>query len=773
MPRKIPLTQVLAVATALAVGLTNLVGVAAAQADPSSMPAATDSTLVGFGSPASELVMNKIAAKVNTDAGSRKLASYDSTGSSTVITRTSGNDIPRANSASEALQLLNVAKGRVWEEDISTPAGEISTPNAEVADQVSFARSALPPAASGIDAADPNGVWSYVPFARDSVAIASNPATVTNNGVNALSGKLVIGSAEDAVTVPSLYNIYRCRTRYVYVTATGGYVGVGATSTPLPTGAARAVALKPLLPDFASNSELRTFFVTNMLGFTQDSADIPAKNEATSCVSSTYRPTTGGAQQAINEVNSGAALAAVGAGALVPYSVGSWISQSRSATTGVRDARSGAVLLGMSVGGTATPAVLANGDASASFPVSRTLFNIVPFGRVTDSLTPEFALFFGKNSSVCAQDAIIKSVGLIPLLRVDSPTSIADCGYTGFQAGARMAPPVRASLEYRELARGEDQFVNIETTHVAGLAKALYLSYSSFGYSPIVDAEAAGHRVDAGDFGARATFTTGDLAANYWFPQDGCYLASFTADDESMFLGAGYSSCAASYILRAAPYTVQMSDIPDRVNRNSSVAVRATITPPAGGELVGGTVYLIDQQGNDLAVARAGARASQVSLTWIPQLTASVRLLFVPEGASASLNALSDPQAVWIASYTPTISASQVSGWDSRTGYFGETSFLGVASLKMKIAVIKETGGTTPTGTVTIRVSDNRTGGALLTAYPVRLGADGTAVVTVPPASKWRTDRGSGGVLRYLNISYSGDGMNYAATATVKVYCTR
>jgi len=233
-----------------------------------------------------------------------------------------------------------------------TVYGGSATP---ITGQVDFARSSSGPAAgSGL---------TYIPFATDAVSYAVNSASDFPRNIK-------LGSASDADNKVTLRNIYRC------------------TVTSYRNADGDTVAITPLLPQTGSGT--RSFFL-GKLGLT----------DATTCA--TTRNNT------IIE-NDGTVLS--GPGDIVPFSIGQFIAQSNAPVTGSQDHRAFAEL-GKIEG--AKPTVLtADGvTLNATFPLVRTVYNVVQTSRLTEPAIA--AAFVGTSSSFCANPAIIRTYGFATL----------------------------------------------------------------------------------------------------------------------------------------------------------------------------------------------------------------------------------------------------------------------------------------------------------------------------------------------------------------------
>ena len=779
--------KAVAISAASAVIITGL-SAAPAMADPAATPAVNAQTLTGFGSDTTQDVMNAIAAAVNAKtgrpAGGAWMASYDTFAPSpvgstatTVVAKPGGVAIPRANGSGEGFKLLQVAKGTLGSSAVVSGLTKtaVTVTTAQAAGQVDFARSS-----SGLSSPNQTGIWSYVPFAKDAVTLVTNPLDTTTTptpGVDhtaALNGQLTKGSASDAATVASWYNIYQCIVRYVYTTSNGTYVGVGATATPLPQGAARATLLKPQLPAFGSGT--RSYFL-GQVGHTDSATLVDPANERTFCLSDTFKPSATAPVQGINE-HDGTSIKVVGEGAIAAYSIPQWVSQLKAAGT-AKDRRNGVVLQSLNTDATPAvnvPATTGTGAATATnvdFPVKRIMYNVVPNGKLVDQTTREYAVFNGQNSEVCQATAQIIASGFIPLLNVDTPSTTEHCGYTNYRTGtASVAAPATAFAEFAQAKAGDAVDIMVETNAEAG--SALFYS-STDSYAAALNAEAVA--IAAGDYVGSYTATIPALSAA---GDTVSYKAKFTPTDTSIFSASAQSAAVSVKVV--GDYTVTLNDIPSRVAPGVVVPITATVAAGTGGALVGGNIYLTDGT-NVLQEKYLPKRANTMAFSWTAVAgTTNLSVVFEPENSSASLVKTSAAQDVNVAAANTKATVATVQGtgsvWGLKAGYFGKIKDAGLQSPqapKIKVTMAKSgTGATalTPSGTVKVLLSTSKTGGTALTLLPATLAADGSVTVKLPAANKWPVTGTSGGVDRWLNIVYSGNANFYGSTTSVKISVT-
>lgn len=738
---------VAATAAMLAAGL---IAAPAAMADPASTPAVTTATITGFGSDTTQDVMNEVAKSINTLKGSAWIANYDTLGADTVVAKPGGAAVPRANGSGEGFKLLQVAKGILGSSAIvsGSKKAAVTTTTLEAAGQVDFARSS-----SNGSGSNASGIWSYVPFAKDALAMAVNPASATN-GMASLASVLTVGASGDTATTASVYSIYHCMARYVHTTAAGAYVGVSGTSTPVTVNgvtSTKSTLIKPVIPAYGSGT--RSYFVKSVAGYSSDSATLIDPTSAdTSCLIESF----GG--QDINE-HDGIAIKGLGAGAIAPYSIPQWVAQSKSATTGVKDRRNGTILLGMA-GVAATTGTGASLVTNTAFPVKRVMFNVLPYGKLSDSSSREYALFNGQDSLVCQATSSITKMGFIPLNLTATPASIEDCGYTGNRYGtSTVAAPASISAEFAQVKTGDTFDITVDGNQEAGTA--------DFAEAADYTTSIGTATVAANDFRGTLAVTTAAAAGATL-----SYKGKFTPTDTSVFTASAQSAAVSVKVID--PYTVTLNDIPARAKTGAKLAVKATVAPAQanGGALVGGWVTLVDAAGTELSSTYLPKRATVADLEWTA--TAGVTTLavrFDPENSSPSLVATSASQDVTVATGATSFTTATGTNFALKAGYLGKISKASALVPKITIKLAKA-GTLTPTGTVKVLISTGKTGGTALTLTPVSIAADGTAVIVLPKAAKWRQTTSAAGVDRYLNVVYSGDSNFYSVTKSLKVSLT-
>ena len=338
-------------------------GAVAASADPT--PAGFK-TLNGVGSDTIQDVMNGIATVTP------NMGSYDAVGSATIQTTAAGSAFNRPNGSGSGQQALSAS---------SDPTGAHLWGGVNIVGQVDFARSS-----SGPDATIAGTDLTFIPFAKDAVTFAVNSASDFPRDI-------AVGSlSQDSLAVApfTLRNIYRCAV------------------TTFNNSAGDQVLISPLLPQ--SGSGTRKFFLST-IGLTE--------TQVAGCATSTV----GGVS--VEEHNG---LAVTGPGAIVPFSVAQYLSQSNHTAlpTGVIERR-GVIDLGRI--GSVSPFSLVNGVdmLNTSFPVTRSVYNVVQTSRLTDPAIA--AAFVGSTSSVCSNAALISKYGFAPLTGAACGTTTAKQGF--------------------------------------------------------------------------------------------------------------------------------------------------------------------------------------------------------------------------------------------------------------------------------------------------------------------------------------------------------
>ncbi|WP_239332430.1 PstS family phosphate ABC transporter substrate-binding protein [Frankia sp. CiP3] len=331
-------------ATALAVGVMG--GPALADPPANVTPAAGD--IVGVGSDTTQNILNDYSTSYNATNPSKKLYSWNATGTTPITAKAGCANYARPNGSSAGVTALN-----------NDPAA-YNAPGV----CVDFARSSRYP-----DATKPSDVdKTFIAYAKDVVTWAAKP----------VSPKLT----PKTVSTSQLKSIYLC-------TLTDWHV----INSALPSS-----PIEPYLPQ--SGSGTRNSFLKAL----NNGGDVNGPNAALTPGACVRQPAT-------LEENSGVSLQAnLQAGdaigdALVPYSAGKWVAQSRG---GDVDNRNGFTVRQIDSVPATVPDV-ANGAAgpyslntSGKFP--RLLFNVLknqPGSTGLDKIWSGYTAVFGKAGYIC------------------------------------------------------------------------------------------------------------------------------------------------------------------------------------------------------------------------------------------------------------------------------------------------------------------------------------------------------------------------------------
>jgi len=409
----------------IAVAASGLVG-SPAFADPVAPNAPSATALVGLGSDTTQDVMNALSLAIGQD----RLVSYDATiptgSSATIQTRPSGTaNVVRAKGSGDGWSLLKVAEGSLASStasDVNTSGRAINKGN--TVGMIDYAR-----ASSTQGTPSATGEYVDIPFARDVVGIAVNPSDPVSKI------PLTLGKSDDAVSIPSIQNIFRCKTKFVYLNdADQSYNGVGATNTA-PSGAT-AYEIKPLLPAYGSGTA--KFFI-GALGLTE-ATGLYGPTGTYTCVSRTY-------SSADIQEHDGTAVAGTTNG-LGIYSIGQFVVQKKGTVT---DKTHGTQLQNVDTIAptTGSGATLAPNSDNWVAALKRFVYNIVSYRKAVDPTSAINRMFVGSGSLICQNSATITTMGFAPLTASDGgdPTSNANsCGsinnanrYTAGSDGAAMA----------------------------------------------------------------------------------------------------------------------------------------------------------------------------------------------------------------------------------------------------------------------------------------------------------------------------------------------
>jgi phosphate transport system substrate-binding protein len=349
---------------------------AVAQAIPAS--ADPSQVYVTAGSDTTQDIMNQYSL----DLGSNELGSYNAINPVSAVAhevivtgnKAAGNcDFTRPNGSGEGLAALRKSINQ------ATTATQLAVP--PQANCIDFSRSSSGPGT----AASVTGALIYIPFALDAVAGSTGP-----------TGTTAITTA-DSFTSADLVALYKNCTA-----VTEG----GVTYNP-GTPAAGQVKIDLYVPQAGSGT--RNFWATT-LGFSPTT--LPP------CVFDTIQAGPNATQPV--EEHDGTAVSTDPNG-FGPFSVAQWISQ----RNGHNDRRHGAVLHNLN---TISPFIgtAASGTLNTSFPITREVFNVVPFAKVSGSTAdPNLVqLLVGAGSNLCQDTFTITGYGFANL----SSTTPDQCG---------------------------------------------------------------------------------------------------------------------------------------------------------------------------------------------------------------------------------------------------------------------------------------------------------------------------------------------------------
>ncbi|GAA2244216.1 hypothetical protein GCM10010401_16780 [Rarobacter faecitabidus] len=533
-------------------------------------------TLVGLGSDTTQDVLNGIASAIPGNL----VASYDATGSGTVVTRAGGTAIPRANGSGAGVNLLRVAIGQTGSASVSTfSSGTVSVETAAVAGQIDFARSSSG-AGSNVVA---GGVLTYVPFAVDAVTYAVSPTSVLPKDL----------------TKDQLISIYKgAIDRVAYKTGEASQLLDKTDSVP---AGYTSVGITTYIPQAGSGT--RSYWLGQV--------DISEAQISNNTFPNLKATDLGGAPV---QEHKGAALVTGNAeqqkATIVPFSIAQWISQANGKVT---DHRANAQLGGVTVAGTLQTPTIGSGTSYALNPnfkaYNRTVYNIVPSKYADDPNSVIRATFVGSNSAVCQQTAVIQSFGF---------GTTTDCGDTTIRAYAPSEATIAAT---------------IPASAQVGKASTLSAKVTSFGNGGGTLTFKNGSTVLASTTIAKGQ----DTASAQWTP-----AASGGMDITTEFVPnlAGVGAAVSP----ASPITVSAASVPAPAatsialtvskapTAGKTVTVTASITKPS----VAGTVTFFDGAkalGNPVTVAASAKTASTTFKA--SKLSYSIRAVFTPATSAA------------------------------------------------------------------------------------------------------------------------------------------
>jgi phosphate transport system substrate-binding protein len=365
-------------------------------------------TLVAVGSDTIQDVYNQLA----TDAAGNLLGSYNATNPVTnaaheVITPVDGTatakcSFARPNGSGEGVANLRLA--------INPASTNATAAVAPVAQQgcVDIGRSSSGPGTLQSN----TGPLVYVPFALDAVAGATGPTTCTPatlcpsftaDLIDSTTGAVTTTTATPvptAITTADAFTFADLQTLYVNCgTVTAG----GITYNP-GTATTGQQQIHLYIPQTGSGT--RNFWAST-LGF--NATTPPA------CVHSTIvggALATAGTGSNLVEEHDGTTVATDPDG-FGPFSIAQWISQ----RNGHNDRRHDAILHSLTPTGSTTPVSPfsngnpATGSLNTNFPITRNVYSVVSFARVTNTADPLSSLLNGTSSFLCTDSIQIISYG--------------------------------------------------------------------------------------------------------------------------------------------------------------------------------------------------------------------------------------------------------------------------------------------------------------------------------------------------------------------------
>ncbi len=282
------------------------------------------------------------------------VASADSSGTETLVTRTGGSAFPRPSDSVEAQVALSA-------EITSGTLGGVPMTGA-----LDFARSTIGPSA-----AFPGTELTFIPFARDAVTFAVNAASDFPRDI-------ALGAPSQDSLVPAPFTL-----RNIYRGVTMSYVDTNLDTIPIT----------PLLPPVGS--EIRAFWLER-LGLSEGDLSAAVVDLA-------------------SDTPEGSATDVETAGDLLPISISSYLAQGNHASlpTDVAERRGITEL-----GNIDTTSPFQGGAAgltvNPSFPVTRLVYTAVETSRLTSPSVDDVTLqkaFAGTGSELCSAAALIRQYG--------------------------------------------------------------------------------------------------------------------------------------------------------------------------------------------------------------------------------------------------------------------------------------------------------------------------------------------------------------------------
>jgi len=518
---KFSLTTKLAAASGLTALLFGGLVPQAAQADP--VPATGKSVygqLAGVGSDTTQDVMNGLQiaiGRVSTN-GVWKLSSYDANVVGTIKTKADGTAaICRPNGSSAGVNALKVAIGSLTSNSCTTFTGNTAvdwtmTGTGNVVGQIQYARSSSGPTTT------PNGVLSYVPFAKDAMGYAVSDDSV----MPALS----VGTSTDAAdgsgeTPETLWAIYNCSATRI-ITKAGADAKL-VNDSYVKAADETSTRIRAYIPQDGSGT--RSYWESKF-GITLGSADTCVEDKkyvvgdagAVGDGNNTFTTAADYSGASVQE-HSGAAVDG-NPGAITPFSIPKWIAMAKG-IQGVTDVRFDAVIGDLNgvapTSGTGANLVINPDyitDPNTSY-VTRTVYNVVPYRTVTDPTTLENRMFYGRTSLVCSNGAAIRNYGFATLT---ATSGINSCGDVSQRTTTAVEPSVSTTTITlnNALSKADVVVTGFESNGTAG-ANVYVLATSTVDSTNTFYAnEATPATIAAGETGTTFSLPYSALPAGSW-----------------------------------------------------------------------------------------------------------------------------------------------------------------------------------------------------------------------------------------------------------------
>ncbi len=636
----------------MAVAASGLVATPA-YADPATL---YSDNLVGFGSDTTQDVMQELSTAIGAD----KLASFNSTYTSpatnAVQVRPGGpSTVVRAKGSGDGLKMLQVAEGTLTQSTSVgvLPSGTATANKANSVGQIDYSRSSSAPGTTQSN----TGEYVYIPFARDVVGIAVDPSDPVSKI------PLTFGSSTDSDETASVNSIFRCKARYVYVKPNGDFAGVGPTETltaaATTAGGTIAHVITPLVPVFGSGTA--SFFLKAATGQT-DAVSFPAVGSGFECIKRKKLDDTTPIQE-----HDGSSVAEL-TNSIGIYSIGQWVAQTKSATTGVTDKTNGTSLVAVDgvAATTGVGAALApNADPWVS-ALKRFVYNVVAYRKAADESSKTHAMFVGTDSLVCTNTASISKMGFAPLTGLDNgdPTSNANaCGSIAPANRATMGSDgvsmtTAATVTNVAAVNAATTFVGraftvsvsggVATHDMGGTVQILDATYGTSGANVLGTAEIGEGQNITGDVSVTPIRTGTTKLYAYFVPKLGAIKVT------SMSPVDGTTDASFASIAPSNPTTTKLS-----VRKPTTIGgtVRAVAWVGADGAFDGGTVTFYQDSVNGTVLGSETLAAGETAAVFSYTQAVTSRTLvakFTPTNSSA-ITSTSAAVTVSLSKVSPTM----------------------------------------------------------------------------------------------------------------------